>query len=395
MYASVAPSAARIEYSRIREIANLAMEMDRRATCPEERVLRLYFGESNAPTPEFIRQAAIRAMADGFTYYTSNAGLPSLREALAEYYAGLHSVRLDPSSEIVVTSSGVQAIHTAIRATLDPGDEALILTPIWPNAITSVEMANARAVVMAQPLRGSRYAIDFDAMEAAVTPRTRLLIATSPSNPLGWVATEEDQQRLLEFTRRHGLWLMADEVYDRLYYRGEGAAPSILRLATREDAVIVVQSFSKSWCMTGWRLGWLIARKDLAAKVTEFNEPTISCATAFVQKAGETALREGEPHIARLLTALRSRRDLCRQALEQMPGVTVPEPDGAFYLFPKIAGLGDSFDFCRRLLAATRLGVAPGAAFAEGGEGSVRICYAGDSATLEDAMRRLGSFLAA
>ncbi len=385
MSASVARSAARIEYSRIREIANLAMAMEQRG----ERVLRLYFGESNAPTPGFIKEAAIRAMANGFTYYTSNAGLPSLREALAEYYVRLHGVERDPSSEIIVTSSGVQAIHTAIRAALDPGDEALILTPIWPNAITSVEMANARPVLMPQPLCGTRYAIDFDRLEAAVTPRTRLVIATSPSNPLGWVATGDDQRRLLEFARRHGLWLMADEVYDRLYYRGQGAAPSLLRLASKDDAVIVVQSFSKSWCMTGWRLGWLIARKDLAAKVMEFNEPTISCATAFVQKAGEAALRDGEPHIAGLLAGLRERREICRGALEQLPGVTVPEPDGAFYLFPRFEGLADSFDFCRRLLKATHLGLAPGAAFSEGGEGSLRICYAADPATLEDAMDRL------
>lgn len=389
MSAGIGSSARRIEYSRIREIANLAMAMEQHG----KRVLHLYFGESNAPTPAFIKEAAVRAVSDGFTYYTPNAGLPSLREALAEYYQRVHGVRRDPSNEIVVTSSGVQAIHTAIRATLDPGDEALILTPVWPNPITSVEMACARPVLVPQPLDGTRYTIDFDGLEAAVTPRTRLLIATSPSNPLGWTATGEEQRRLLEFCRRHGLWLMADEVYERLYYHGSGVAPSLLRLAEKDDAVMVVQSFSKTWCMTGWRLGWFIARKDLAAKVAEFNEPTISCAAAFVQKAGEAALRDGEPHIAAMLVGLAERRRICHRALSQLPGVAIPEPDGAFYLFPKFAAAGDSFDFCRRLLEATGLGLAPGAAFSQGGEGSVRVCYAADPATLEDAMRRLTGFV--
>ncbi len=182
-------------------------------------VLRLYFGESNLPTPEYIKRAAAKAMADGFTYYTENAGLPSLRRAIADQYRQLQGVTLDPASEIVVTTSGVQALNVGIRALLDPGDEALVLTPAWPNGSSIVAMANAVVRQIAHPLRGDRYEIDFDALEAAVTPRTRMLLYTSPSNPLGWVATEEDQNRLLEFARKHHLWLVADEVYDRLYYR--------------------------------------------------------------------------------------------------------------------------------------------------------------------------------
>lgn len=391
MSASIAPSAARIEYSRLREIANLAAAIEQRGA----PVIHLYFGESDTPTPDFIRQAAIGAMSAGFTRYTPNAGLLSLREALADYYRRLHGVERDPASEIVVTSSGVQAIHTAIRAVVDPGDEALILTPIWPNAIASVLMAHARCVLVPQPLDADRYTIDFDRLESAVTRRTRLLVVTSPSNPLGWTATPRDQQRLLEFARRHRLWIMADEVYDRLYYRAPGPAPSLLRLAAKDDAVMVVQSFSKSWSMTGWRLGWLIARRDLAAKVTEFNEPTISCAGAFVQKAGETALRDGEPHIAALRAGLAEKRDFCRRALARLPGVTVPEPDGAFYLFPRFEAITDSFDFCRRLVRSTGLALAPGAAFSEGGEGSLRLCYAAALPVLEDAIHRLAGFLKA
>jgi aspartate/methionine/tyrosine aminotransferase len=257
-------------------------------------------------------------------------------------------------------------------------------------------MANAVARQIPQPLCGDRYAIDFDALERAVNPRTRLLLYTSPSNPLGWVATVEDQRRLLEFCRRHRLWLLADEVYDRLYYAGAQLGepvPSILRLATRDDAVLVVHSFSKSYCMTGWRVGWLIARRDLARKATQLNEFIISHAPSFAQKAAEIALSAGEEELVRMLGRLKANRDFCIEALRRMPGVTVPEPDGAFYLFPKIEGLTDSFEFCRQLLEQERVGLAPGVAFGEGGEGSIRICYAADRSVLEPAMERLAKFL--
>jgi hypothetical protein len=384
----VASSVERVPHSRIRELAEIAMSMD--------GVLRLYFGESNLPTPDFIKRAAMDAMAGGYTFYTENAGLPSLRGAIARQYAALHGVELDPGAEIVVTASGVQALNVGIRAVLDPGDEALVLTPAWPNGSSNVAMANAVVRQIPHPLCGERYAIDFDALEAGVTPRTRLLLYTSPSNPLGWVATDEEQQRLLDFSRRHGLWLMADEVYDRLYYGGGSLGvpvPSILRKATRDDAVMVVQSFSKTYCMTGWRVGWLVARRDLAHKATQLNEFIISHAPSFAQKAAETALAHGEEELIRMLERLKQNRDLCLKALGEMPGVTVPKPDGAFYLFPRIEGLSDSFEFCRRLLEECRVGLAPGVAFGAGGEGSVRICYAAEREILEPAMERLAGFL--
>jgi aspartate/methionine/tyrosine aminotransferase len=384
----LATSVENVPRSRIRELAEIAMSMD--------GVLRLYFGESNLPTPNYIKQAAAHAMEDGYTFYTENAGLPSLRRAIAGNYRRLHGVELDPACEIVVTASGVQALNVGIRCVLDPGDNALVLTPAWPNGSSNVAMANAVVHQIPHPLCGQRYQIDFDALEAAVTPRTRLLLYTSPSNPLGWVATGEEQQALLDFSRRHGLWLMADEVYDRLYYGGAllgDPVPSILMRATRDDAVMVVHSFSKSYCMTGWRLGWLIARSDLAAKATELNEFIVSHAPAFTQKAGETALAEGEAELRSMLERLKENRDLCLDALRGIPGVTVPTPDGAFYLFPRIDGLQDSFGFCKRLLVETRVGLAPGVAFGAGGEGSIRICYAADRSILEPAMERLTNFL--
>jgi len=388
MTPSVAASALRVPHSRIRELAEIAMSMD--------GVLKLYFGESNLPTPSFIKTAAQKAMNDGYTFYTENAGLPSLRKALARYYREKHSVDLDPASEFVITASGVQALNLGIRCVLDPGDEALVLTPAWPNQSSNVALANAVPIEIPQPLVGDRYEIDFNALKAAITPRTRMLIYTSPSNPLGWVATAEEQCRLLTFAREHNLWLIADEVYERLNYTGAAPttpAPSILRMATRDDAVLVVQSFSKTYCMTGWRLGWLAGRRDVIARATQLNEFIVSHAPSMAQRAAESALLWGEDELCRMLVRLKENRDFCLNALEKMPGITVPKPDGAFYLFPKVAGATDSFDFCKRLLLETKVGLAPGVAFGAGGEGSVRLCYAAERPILEEAMTRLAAFL--
>jgi aspartate aminotransferase len=386
--ATVAASAQHVPHSRIREIAEAAMKMD--------GVLKLYFGESNLPTPDYIKRAASKAMEEGYTYYSENAGLPGLRQDLAAYYGRVHEVALDPQADIVVTASGVQALNLGLRCLLNPGDEALVLTPVWPNGAAIIRMDNAIPVEVPLPLCGDRYAVDFDALRAALTPRTRVLLYTSPSNPLGWVASDAEQDGLLAFARRHNLWLVADEVYDRLYYAGPSLgtpAPSILRKATRGDALLVTQSFSKTFCMTGWRLGWLIARRDVAEKAAQLNEFIVSHATSFIQRAAQSALAHGEEELLRMLERLRDNRDFCLDALRRLPGVTVPAPDGAFYVFPRIDGLIDSFAFCWKLLHATKLGIAPGVAFGAGGEGSVRICYAAERAILEPAMERLASFL--
>jgi aspartate/methionine/tyrosine aminotransferase len=385
MPASVAASALAVPYSRVREVAEMAMRMD--------GVYKLYFGESNLPTPAFIKRAAQQALAEGYTYYTENAGLLSLRQALARYCSGLHGVELDPGAEIAVTASGVQALSVCLRCLVNPGDEALVLTPVWPNGSAILQMSHAVVKEIPQPLCSGDYSIDFDALQAAVTSRTRVLLYTSPSNPLGWVATEADQERLLEFARGHNLWLVADEVYERLYYGDAPAAPSILRKCTRDDAVAVIQSFSKAWCMTGWRLGWLAGRRDLIARASQLNEFMVSCPVAFVQKAGETALAEGEPSLREMSARLRENRDLCLAALGSMPGVTVPVPEGAFYVFPRVERVRDSFAFCKRLLLETKVGLAPGVAFGAGGEGSLRLCYASDQDTLREALARLKDFL--
>jgi aspartate/methionine/tyrosine aminotransferase len=373
-----------IQPSRIRELADIAFGM--------EGVYKLHFGESNMPTPSYIKDAATQAIQEGFTFYSENQGVPGLRAAIAQKYAELHHVTLDPATEIVITASGVQALNLTIRCTLDPGDEALILTPNWPNGTEIVRLYGATPREVPFVTDGQRFAIDFAALEAALTPKTKLLLYTSPSNPLGWVATVDEQRQLLDFCRRHRLWLLADEVYERIYFNGP-VAPSILRLCTRDDAVIAVQSFSKSYCMTGWRLGWAVARRDLIKKATPLNEFIISHAPTFVQRAGITALEQGEDDVAARAELFHERMMFCYHALASVKSIRVPKPEGAFYLFPRLAGVDDSFAFALALLKATKVSVAPGVAFGQGGEGAIRICCASDLAILAPAMERFCRFV--
>ena len=382
--AELAPGLDRVAPSRIRELADIAFSMP--------GVLRLHFGESNMPTPQFIKDAAAQALAEGYTFYTENAGLPGLRRGIATQYRQLHGVDLKALEEIVITASGVQALNVSIRCAIDPGDEALILTPNWPNATAIVSMFGGIPKEIPLAWQGERYTIDFNALATAITPQTRLLVCTSPSNPLGWVATVREQQALLEFCRHHRLWLLADEVYERIFY-ADHVAPSILRLCSREDAVIVAQSFSKTYCMTGWRLGWLVSRTDLAAKAAQLNEFIVSHAPSMVQRAGAIALEKGESEVQALVAKFKERSRFCYEALRAMPGVDVSRPEGAFYLFPRIDGVADSFAFALELLKKTKVSVAPGVAFGNGGEGAVRICTAADLSVLEPAMERLCEFL--
>jgi aspartate aminotransferase len=381
---------ARVPPSGIRELGNVALGL--------EGVLPLYFGESNLPTPAFIVEAAAQAMRDGYTRYSHNSGLPMLRAELAAQYERLHAVSLDPESEIVVTASGLQALHLALRAVIDPGDEVMVLSPAWPNGSNIVELSHGVNVDVPFILGADRYEIDFARLEALAGPRSRALLMTSPSNPLGWVASPAEQRRLLDFCRAREMWLICDEVYERMYWESDvpGApAPSILCVAERDDAVIVVQSFSKTYCMTGWRLGWLVLPADIGPTVGASNELFISHAPTFVQVAATAALAQGEAAVAEMLAHFESNRELCLSALASLPGLTVPKPEGAFYLFPRIDGLEDTASFCRQLLISERVGLAPGSAFGTGGEGSVRLCYAGDRSWLEQGFERLERFLQA
>ena len=374
-----APAAAVVP-SKIRAIAALAED--------HPGTLRLFYGEDSLPTPDFIQQAGCRAIAEGHTFYTPNAGTMPLRQAIAAQTARLHAVELDPAREVVVTASGMVALALACQATVGPGDSAVVLTPLWPNVAAAVRVAGAEAIEVPLALDARGFELDLDRIEAAIRPNTRLLALASPGNPTAWTATAADWAALVDLCRRHDLWLVADGVYERLVYDGSTVAPSPLNVPGARERTIIVQSFSKSYRMTGWRVGYALAPPDPARAMTNLQEFVVSNAPSIGQEAARVAILEGEPFIAASQRRYARHRQVAVDRLRQLPGVMVPEPTGAFYVFPRLDGLADSVAFCRHLVTHHGVGLAPGAAFGAGGEGHIRLCFAVDEPILRDALDR-------
>ena len=371
--------AASVAPSRIRAIAGLADD--------HPGTLRLFVGEDTLPTPDFIKQAARRAIADNLTYYTHNAGYPEVRRAVADRFAALHGVGLDPARQVIVTSSGMTAILLVCQATVGPGDSALVLSPVWPNLSAAVTVTGAQAIEVPLTFDPTGYRLDFDRLEASVRSDTRLLAVASPGNPTGWTATREDWQRLLDFCERHDLWLLADGAYERIVY-AEEVAPNPMTIADGRGRTLIAQTFSKAYRMTGWRVGYVVGPPEIVRRMTHLHEYVVSNTPGFVQEAARVALLDGEPFVAESLARYRRHFEITVDRLQRIEGITLPTPTGAFYVFPKLEGLVDSFGFCERLVRDWRLGLAPGNAFGAGGEGHVRLCFAVDEATLREALDR-------
>ena len=376
-----------LQGSLIREIANAGMGR------PD--VLAFWFGESDEVTPEVIRRAAIESIERGETFYSQNLGLPELREEIARYMSSQHPPI--QAQRIVVTSGGVNGLMLAAQALVDAGDEVVVVTPVWPNLVAqpTIMGATVRCVALA-PVDGA-WTLDMDKLLAAVTPRTRLLVLNAPNNPTGWTLTRAEQQRILDHCRATGTWLLADEVYERLYFEpgGNGCAPSFLDVARVDDRLVVTHSFSKSFLMTGWRLGWLVvpaALTDAIGKLIEFNT---SCASVFTQRAALAALAHRDAITPAIVAHLKTCRDTLVPLLAAIPGVRVAMPRGGMYAFFKIDGFDDSLDAARRLVTEAGLGLAPGAAFAPESAGWLRWCFAArDTGRLVEGVRRLRAWLA-
>jgi aspartate/methionine/tyrosine aminotransferase len=371
----------RLPGSQIREVANAGLGI------PD--VLAFWFGESDEVTPEPVRRAAVESLLRGETFYSHNLGLAELREALRAYTAGLH---VDPGPDrIVVTSSGVTALMTAMQLLIDPGDEVVVVAPVWPNLPAQPEILGARVVrVPLAPDSAGAWRLDLQRLITAVTPATRVLLVNAPNNPTGWTMTRDEQRTLLDHCRRTGTWIVADEVYDRVWFGVGRAAPSFLDIASPQDRLVVVHSFSKSFLMTGWRLGWLVlpaGHLDAVGKLIEFNS---SCAPVFVQRGGLAALGIAEEFVPQLVARLRRGRDTLCPALGALPGVLSGTPLGGMYAFFRVPGADDSLAFAKRLVAEHGLGLAPGAAFGAEGEGWLRWCFASqDPARLLAGVARL------
>jgi aspartate aminotransferase len=354
--------------------------------------LKLCYGESDLPTPAFICTAAHEAALAGHTFYTHTAGYPELRRAIAGKIFELHGVDYSPA-EIMATVGGSMAIYAAIRACVGRGDNAIIISPAYAIFSNGVIMAGGEPRRAPLARDGNRFRLDLDRVRAAIDANTRMLIVNSPSNPTGWVISEAEQRALLDIADANDLVILADEVYERLVYDGRSVAPSFARVAANRDRLIVVNSFSKTYNMTGWRLGWAQAGAPVIRTMYKAVEFMTSNPAAAVQQAGIVALRDGEPYIRELRGQYAARRDQVITALASLPGVSLPEPAGAFYAFPKLRAASDSTAFTAALVRHTGLALAPGIGFGSEGEGYIRVCFASTAATIADALSRLRNFV--
>jgi aspartate aminotransferase len=360
-----------------------------------ENLLPFWFGESDQPTPAFIREAAITSLRDGETFYTENLGRPYLRQAIASYLTDLHGREIGVD-RVAVTTSGDSALMLASQLLVSPGDRVVAVTPLWPNAVEIPKVVGGEVECVSLEVQEGQWALPLEKLLHALSPGTRMLVINSPNNPTGWTIEPEEQRAVLEHCRRLGIWIVADDVYERLVFtEGVRSAPSFLEIADEDDRLVVVNSFSKAWTMTGWRVGWMVVPTSTLTDLAPLIEYNTSCVADFAQRAAAAAIQGGEPHIVRLRAELAETKDRLTAALRQLPGVEVPEASGAMYLFLRVAGEHDSLNFAQRLLDEVGLGLAPGRAFGPEGEGWMRWCYASKWARNELGVERLTAFLAA
>ena len=347
----------------------------------------LCFGESDQPTPDVARDAAIAALKAGDTKYPDVRGLPVLRDAIADYLTRLHA-RPVAEARIQVTASGMAAVWIALAATVPAGQRVVLHSPAWPNIGNAARLRGAEVdEIDLTPQADGGFALDLHRLDRMLAG-ARAFILNSPSNPTGWTASHAEIEAILAITRRHGVWLISDEVYSRLVYDGSVAAPSVLDVAEPDDKVIVCNSFSKTWIMTGWRLGWLVVPDGTRDRFTDLVEVLHSGVAPFIQHAGVAAINDADG-VERFRAHCAVGRDMAAEALSGLNGVRYTSPAGAFYAFVGVEGLKDSLALALNLVTRHGVAVAPGAAFGSAGEGSLRVCFAQSRERMARAMRRL------
>lgn len=383
MTAAIRPGICDLETQQILQVSQLALG--------DPNVIPLWYGESDVPTPDFINRAVSDALAAGNTFYTHKQGIPELRAALSDYTNGLYGVDV-PAERITVSSSGMTAIMMVMQMLVDAGDNVVVVGPVWPNARSAVEVMGGEPRTVSLRFGNDGWTLDIDEVLARCDGRTRAIFVNSPGNPTGWMMPRGQQEALLKGCRERGLWIIADEVYARLVY-DRPVAPSFLEVAEPDDSLIVINSFSKSWAMTGWRLGWLTHPLSVGTYLANLVEFNTSGTPAFLQHAGVTAVRNGEDLVASMVERCRRGRDVIGNCLADLPRVRYSPPEAAFYAFFAVDGMTNSLDFAKRLVHEAGVGVAPGTAFGPEGEGFLRLCFARAPETLEAAAERLAKAL--
>lgn len=379
------PAVRALSNSLIREVANAAMG--------KSNVLPFWFGEADTATPDFVRKAAAESLLSGETFYSQNLGRPYLRETIAAYQSDLLG-RAIPVEQVLAVGSGMSGLQIAMQLVLSPGDRVVAVTPLWPNISEAPLILGAHVERVSLSINDGRWSLDLDKLIDALTPDTRMVIINSPNNPTGWTIDDESVQAILKHCRKHGIWILADEVYQRLVYDpAVRYAPSFLRHYQTGDRIISVNSFSKSWSMTGWRIGWMVIPETLSQDATKLVEYNFSCIFEPTQRAAAVAIKEGESEVQRLRANLTKTRALLVDGLRSMGGVSVPEAGGAMYAFLRIDGYGKSLELAQRLVREVGLGLAPGAAFGPEGEGWLRWCHAVSEDKISEGLNRLSDFL--
>jgi aspartate/methionine/tyrosine aminotransferase len=359
-------------------------------------LIPLWVGEGDLTTPDFIADAARLSLAAGETFYTYQRGIPELRETIARYMTRVYGAApgggvFDPE-RFFVTVGGMHALQIAMRLIAGPGDEIIVPSPAWPNFEGAIGITGARTVNVPMA-SGERWSLDLERLEQAITPATRGIIVNSPGNPTGFTATGEELTALLDLSRRHGLWIVADEIYGRIVYKGE-RAPSFHDVMAPDDRILFLQTLSKNWAMTGWRIGWLEAPPALGPIIENMVQYTTSGVPVFIQRAAVAAIEQGEPFIASQIARMRASRDIICDGLAATGRVRFARPEAAFYLFCAVEGEEDTRKLALRLVDEAGIGVAPGAAFGAGGEAYLRLCFARSPDQVAEAARRFSVWLA-
>ena len=386
LVASLSRRAVDAPESGIVEIINYARARD--------NLIPLWAGEGDLPTPDFINQAASAALLGGETFYTWQRGIPELRSAISRYYQRHFDVDL-PAEHFYVTASGMQAIALSVQAVTNPGDEMIFLTPTWPNIVSAIELSGAVARGLPLDFADGAWHLDLGRLEAAITPKTKALFINSPSNPTGWTASKEDLSAILALARKHGLWIVADEIYALYYFGAARRAPSFLDIMEADDRILFSNSFSKNWSMTGWRVGWIVAPPEIGQVLENLIQYSTSGVAQFMQRGAVAALDHGDEVIRANFERARQSRDILCDRLIATNRVETLKPEGALYAFLKIDGITDSRQAAMDIVDRTGVAMAPGSAFGEGGSPFLRACFLRDPRHIEDAADRLARYIQA
>ncbi|WP_027062214.1 pyridoxal phosphate-dependent aminotransferase [Mesorhizobium loti] len=356
-----------------------------------EGLIPLWAGEGDLPTPAFITDAASKALAGGETFYTWQRGIPDLRQALSRYYAR-HFGKTFPEEQFIVTGSGMHAIQMSLTALAGSGDEVIYLSPAWPNFDAAAALSGAVPVAVTLDHSGNGWSCDVEKIAAAITPRTKALFINTPSNPTGWTADHETLQGILDLARAKNVWIIADEIYSLFHY-GHGRAPSFLDIATAEDRILFVNSFSKNWSMTGWRVGWIKTHPSLQQVFENLIQYSNSGVAQFMQRGAVAALDEGDAFVTEQVERAREARDLVCGILGATGRARFTVPQGAFYLFFTVDGITDSRTAAFDIVDKANVGLAPGTAFGPGGEAFLRLCFHRRLDQIEEASHRLAKWM--